>query len=351
MTLFEQSINWLSEASMDTRKLMNSYVDYIKTISDDLASELTVDSADIINKAESVRDNVNKLVDAFLEGKIYEALKISEGFLCDFISFAEIPKDTVFFRARGNNRGYIYEKEEMFHIPFDKRNVIGNQRYSITGVPCLYLGGSAFICWEELSRPEFQTCNFSGFKNKETVRVYDMCMPEKIESIEDIERVGLILACSMHANSADVFKEEYILPQCLLQAIINKHYCDGKDDIVGVKYISTHVLNNSRQMFQMDITNKESVRRFTNYVFPSICSNKGEKFSPMLSNGFDYTLPCSYTELLIKNDATFFGNNDDEYLDSFYGKIEHQLIKMLGVKSSWTEAPIFCCQPDGDDAE
>ena len=38
----------------------------------------------------------------------------------------------------------------MFHIPFNKRYLIGNQRYSLTGQPMLYIGSSVIDVAKEI---------------------------------------------------------------------------------------------------------------------------------------------------------------------------------------------------------
>ena len=66
-------------------------------------------------------------------------------------SYKEIP---FFFRFRcGNN--YDYSINDLFHIPYSKRTLVNNYRYSIAGHPSLYLGQSTFVCWNELRKPDF----------------------------------------------------------------------------------------------------------------------------------------------------------------------------------------------------
>lgn len=62
---------------------------------------------------------------------------------------------------------------DIFHVPFEKRRLVGNQRYSITGLPCLYLGSSLWICWEELGRPPLDSLWVSRFRITKPVSVLD----------------------------------------------------------------------------------------------------------------------------------------------------------------------------------
>ena len=43
-------------------------------------------------------------------------------------------------------------KEKMFHVPFNMREKVSSARFSIPGFPCLYLGTSLEVCWNEIKR-------------------------------------------------------------------------------------------------------------------------------------------------------------------------------------------------------
>jgi hypothetical protein len=64
-------------------------------------------------------------------------------------------------------------RKDMFHVPFEKRRLVRNQRYSIAGLPCLYLGSSIWICWEEMGRPSLDSLSISRFRIAEPVVVLD----------------------------------------------------------------------------------------------------------------------------------------------------------------------------------
>ncbi|WP_293880615.1 MULTISPECIES: hypothetical protein [unclassified Sphingobacterium] len=57
------------------------------------------------------------------------------------------------FRLRVINQNYPLSKEDLFHIPFDKRSLVSTQRFSISGLPSLYLANSIYVAWEEMKRP------------------------------------------------------------------------------------------------------------------------------------------------------------------------------------------------------
>src|SRR4029077_14880750 len=70
------------------------------------------------------------------------------------------------------------EKRSLFHIPFNERHKVARQRYSIPGLPCLYLGGTLYVCWLEMNRPNFDSLFISRFRVTpgETVSVLDLGM-------------------------------------------------------------------------------------------------------------------------------------------------------------------------------
>ena len=77
--------------------------------------------------------------------KLVEVLKD----LFNKMPFDFLEADTNLFRMRISQET-ISENENMFHIPFNMRYLVESRRYSIAGLPCLYLGSSHFICWYEL---------------------------------------------------------------------------------------------------------------------------------------------------------------------------------------------------------
>ena len=138
--------------------------------------------------------------------------------------FETLNSDIPFYKCRGNSRLFHLSKEEMFHIPYEKRFLVGNQRFSLSGLPCLYLGGSSYICWEELGRKDFSSSNYCGFSLRKPIRLFDLLIPESIDAPQQITRVALALSCSLAASRDAVFKPEYILPQCILHSLIYRSF-------------------------------------------------------------------------------------------------------------------------------
>ena len=140
-----------------------------------------------------------------------------------------------------------FGKTDLFHIPFQDRHKVRRQRYSIPGLPCLYLGGSLYVCWEEMDRPSFDSIYMARFKvvGDDGVKVLffierpihvaarlqqypgDICdFPGP--SISYAVCWPLMAASSIRRKEPDAaFIAEYIVPQLILQYITHHHDLDG----------------------------------------------------------------------------------------------------------------------------
>ena len=184
---------------------------------------------------------------------------------------------------------------------------------SAPGTPCLYLAISSFLCWLEAGRPSHNTFNVCGFKPNKKLNILDLsCAAEDL--LEDInyytheqetltsrenlapeyeERLAaevpkmereiplkikkflhthlIAMACGVkvkeHNERNRAFKEEYIIPQLLLQSLL-------QNQIDGIKYISTNVYVSAGE---------KARNRFINYAFPAK-GNDSELISCFLSS-------------------------------------------------------------------
>ncbi|MEC7642950.1 MAG: hypothetical protein VX870_05565, partial [Pseudomonadota bacterium] len=106
-----------------------------------------------------------------LQGKRSSAYKLFEEKVATrlnahFFSFRDQPGDPRFdrdgktsaYRIRSNSDSPIYSREELFHIPFELNHLIANNRFSLSGFPCLYMSNSVYGAWEELNRPSIDEC-------------------------------------------------------------------------------------------------------------------------------------------------------------------------------------------------
>lgn len=282
---------------------------------------------DIIKEITECKTNIINILNAYLRGDLYIALKSTKTMVANMWTSAELPGLRL-YKAREGESNFLFPEDEMFHIPFNKRDKIGNQRYSISGVPCLYLGSSSYVCWEELGRVDFDMCNFCGYTNIKPIEVFDLSIPSTISSLSDIKRLCIILACCLSAKRDAMFKEEYILPQLIFQALILRHHYNHKD--FCVKYISTHLLNGDADCFDYNYS-VENVSRYYNYVFPA-AESKIEGHSERLKSYFKQTTSVAmFREKLVSLTRLISGENDDVYLNSQFGLMDALLDEKLGL--------------------
>jgi hypothetical protein len=164
----------------------------------------------------------------------------------------------VLYRARKNASNARLSRGDIFHLPFELRHLASPQRFSVLGLPTLYLGSSLYLCWEELQRPNVDELWISAIRLRpeRTLRVLDFGYHPGVMA-ELIERAGfpqtdthiarlvsaygivwpLIAACTYQVKEKHApFKVEYVISQLLMSWIAeNPSY-------TGIRYFSTHVL-------------------------------------------------------------------------------------------------------------
>lgn len=205
------------------------------------------------------------------------------------------------FRARVN-KGQLFGIDDMRHIPADKRCLINNNRYSINGIPCVYLSNSILTCWEELGRPSIDELYVNRYYPKNGIKVFNLsttgydlinaqsmikyvaegAVSYDLAVIEYFLQWVLQSACSVVVEESNrIFKEEYVIPQLLMQNL-------RKYNIDGVIYFSTR--------------GKLSFRSSGSWIAKNIAipvldikgwGEKDEKYSPTIDKMFDLTEPIN----------------------------------------------------------
>ncbi|MDE6240793.1 MAG: hypothetical protein K2M08_00040 [Anaeroplasmataceae bacterium] len=146
--------------------------------------------------------------------------------------------------------------EEMLHIPLNMRENVDTYRYSIPGVPGLYLSQNSYILWNELRNPSLDQLTISNFDLKELlneniidlsyyielfydalehVETYQLLDKQILSTIKTLRVIPLVIACSVvyDNNSNRKFKVEYLFPQLLMQYLNSK--------CIGIAYRSTRI--------------------------------------------------------------------------------------------------------------
>lgn len=221
-------------------------------------------SIETINEIEKITKGLLDVIDKYLSGNITEAgvdfTKVMEKCLQSIYAVSEYHDKYIskyygsavrtYYKARCRSekkKEEFKKKEELFHIPFAKRHLVGNQRYSVSGFPCMYLGATPYTCYEELGRPNAEdmylikvelpksykllTIGLLPYELKDYLYKNEKTGEENI--IENyLKMLPVIMACSVKVDEEKaekaIFKEEYIIPQLITQWLITSdRYFDG----------------------------------------------------------------------------------------------------------------------------
>ena len=225
-----------------------------------------------LTRIKRVSDNILRSIKAYLSGNsgiAYNVLTqtLNEKSISKMIIDISSSDGSIIkiYKARTSNQE-LRKRDDIFHLPFNKRQFVKNYRFSISGVPSLYLGSSIYICWVELLKPSFSDFWISKYEfdpQKKIVIDFTYSIEEKINAFRSgaitLETLNkylliwpLIIASTFKVKySACDFHEEYIIPSIILQWIKTE-----QSEIIGLKYVSTK-------------SNSYNSKICTNFVFPT----------------------------------------------------------------------------------
>lgn len=278
--------NFIPPFNSGDKSYVNALTEQLNDYKEFIISTINPDTY-IIKKIEKISTLILSTISNI---KKANSQKAYEG-ICNFINDEKgninfpiytLNKKNPLIRLRYSESDLLCRKD-IFHIPFTQRHNISQQRYSITGVPCLYLSGCAFTAWLELNKPNFSNLWCAGFRAKTDIKVLDLAV--RLDSIiKESDFTGrlifypLVIATSFVAKyPKSPFKEEYIISNILLQAIINN------TDLNGIRYFSTKISNYKNEYAWMA----------TNIVLPAK-SESGDYDKTLISSLLlTFPQPCS----------------------------------------------------------
>ncbi|WP_297421889.1 hypothetical protein [Clostridium sp.] len=239
---------------------------------------------------------INKLLNIYamwINAEISDSISEFKNILTDYgiLTFDETIDNSILFRGR-NSKEFI-SHWDMFHIPFNKRFFIGNQRYSLVGQPLLYLATSPYCVYRELEKSEDLRISSFRFKEKYNLKIFNnsnlfyryiknnndnTSMNVAYNMIEDdTETINfekydfkkllflMILSscCSFQRRNElknTSFCEEYVLPQMFAQILKNENFD-------GIMYTSTKAYYDENTMENEILINEiyKNICVFTNY--------------------------------------------------------------------------------------
>lgn len=150
-----------------------------------------------------------------------------------------------FFRARLSDDAKAFKAKDMLHLPLSMRGKTGNYRFSIPGIPSLYLGNSSYACWIELGCPPEYKFNVAPVVLDGEQKIFNLAVMSrdwsKLNELEEdrvhcwLKLLVLMIATSYTVNeNGRLFKSEYILSQSIMLACKELGYD-------GVAYFSKRV--------------------------------------------------------------------------------------------------------------
>ena len=287
---------------------------YQKNIIAKFLSELESFDGRLKLKLKPIKPNIIKLSDSIIQSielylngdtiAAYEKFKIGIEQIKQHLlikvgvtDISSIEEPEQFYRARIGS-DVLFTREEMFHIPFEKRHLVSSQRYSLPGIPCLYLANSTYLCWEELGKPDFDSVQFSRYDlhdcklkflnlnhTSQALSIIGFDKDGDLEEMSEFLIIRFIATWTLQAAVSNVvlhknapFKPEYIIPQLLLQWIVNHNEIDG------VRFFSTKY-NGKTPVLHFG--------NFSNLVIP-IKKSKVKGYCDELKSKIKLTNPVSY---------------------------------------------------------
>lgn len=296
--------------------------DHLKTLLDTYVQLIDfLNPQDRCEKWDEIHDkivfNCNTIIKTI---DLYYMGLFSESYNCLKEALETVPRTRIhqrfpMYKMRHVENGCSPDHEGLFHISFSHRGKVPSNRFSAPGIPCLYMGLSAAICWEELKRPNIQNTYISMFQPQGHYGYINLNLPifdswherNGIIFVHDLQQFPFIIASMVHvAHNEDNFKPEYIIPQLIMQWVIDKRKDDNDNKNLGVFYSSIY----------FDYTDLyPNISRYTNVAIPAICN--GEKhYSKKLSELLPYTDP-------IRCDVVHTENTSID--DTYWQDVEHLL--------------------------
>lgn len=259
-----ENLEWKNYMAPFVVEKDNEYYSAIKQKYEDLLKDMKKAGVDnkYVATVEQYTSSVVKALDDYYQGDIFDAQTQVNALLLDCINseiavsdvnnsiaFRGQGEEVQFFRARLNETIIDYTEEQMLHIPFDMREQVKSGRFSVPGLPCLYLGNTSYACWIEMGKPADHQFNVSPVVLDNSQKIFNLAISitdidkllqnpnEKTEIyINDLFKLlVLMLATSYRVEQNDRnFKSEYIISQLLMLA------CKA-NGIDGITYLSKQV--------------------------------------------------------------------------------------------------------------
>ena len=152
-----------------------------------------------------------------------------------------------FFKARESDCSLGFK--DMLHIPLNLRGKVSTNRFSMAGIPCIYLATTSYCCWIELNMPSNYNFYVSALEVPLDLKVLNLCISQGVINggayCENEEQLNLLrqmiviwpLVCASSFTISErnrFFKSEYIVSQLIMQ-------CAKELKIDAIAYLSKKI--------------------------------------------------------------------------------------------------------------
>lgn len=259
-------IKYDSDYYPSLKKGLNNYKNYIQSLTG-FPTELK----------DNVERNINlivKCVELYYNAKFGDAqnciLNIVESCVGNNFIISDLKESYVFknYKRKTDGISFYYKDEikpiglyrsrisvealhgkDMLHIPLEKRGLVSTQRFSMAGIPCIYLATSTYCCWLELNMPQSHLLYSSSIRLPDDIKVFNSALSTSFihrisvcGSDDDfsflkqmLEIYPLVYATSYNILEQDrKFRSEYIVSQMIMQ-------CINELGIDAVAYLSKRI--------------------------------------------------------------------------------------------------------------
>jgi len=235
----------------------------------------------------------------------------------------------IFYKARIGREQYGIK--DLLHIPFDNRGIIKNQRFSINGLPCLYLASTTYGTWVEMGRPAESEFQVSAFKLPKDLLVLDLTIQQhlingmgSIASDDEIKKAlyylkmfPLVIAISgVVRDKSRTFKSEYIIPQLLMMS------CNS-EKIQSIAYLSKQ---------------SKDLKGYPQAVNLAVMTKKGtsEKYWDRIEE-LDVTKPTFYSDFLMRPKEYISPNDYKAFVNAIFYDSNLNSIELANDEVIYTE--------------
>ena len=248
-----------------------------------------------------------------------------------------------FFRARVDTNLNI---TDMLHIPLNQRDIIPTSRFSIAGIPCLYVGTTSYCCWLELDKPDHKRFFVSSIKfncEGKQLRILNLVISEALingvfgngemdnhseQLLDSMYNIMPLVIATSYRVSGDnrKFKSEYIISQLIM-------HCLKELKIDGVAYLSKKGKDDYQypQGVNLAIPVFDTIK---NGKYGKICSyiTLTEPYNFFYSSPYNKNCNSnaqSYVNLIynnIPNDKIDYNGHEKSYSDTSFSEFDNYLV-------------------------